>query len=185
MLRKMALTDELTGLPNRRAIDRLARQELVRRLRYPSPLAIGLIDADDFKEINSLYTLSGGDHMLTWLGQALGQAVRTVDTVGRVGGEEFMVVAPETDLEGASILAERIRQVVDNGETTYNGARVHITISVGMVVAPSGVDVEYKHIRDGKILHLRFFRDETSKSYTRKAVLGTILLELRSGWPVT
>jgi len=148
MLRKMALTDELTGLPNRRAIDRLARQELVRRLRYPSPLAIGLIDADDFKEINSLYTLSGGDHMLTWLGQALGQAVRTVDTVGRVGGEEFMVVAPETDLEGASILAERIRQVVDNGETTYNGARVHITISVGMVVAPSGVDVEYKHIRD-------------------------------------
>jgi len=148
MLRKMALTDPLTGLPNRRAMDRLAKQELARRTRYPGPLSIGLIDADNFKDINSLYTLSGGDHVLTWLGQTLGQAVRTVDTVGRVGGEEFMVVAPETDLEGASILAERVRQTVEAGETAYNGAAIRITISVGMVVAPIGVELDYKHLRD-------------------------------------
>src|SRR4029079_14342524 len=113
-------------------------------------VSIGMIDADNFREINKdpRFLHTGGDHVLTWLGHTLGRAVRTVDTVGRVGGEEFMVVAPETDLEGASILAERIRQMVDIGETTYNGARIHLTISVGMVVAPSGVDFEYKHIRD-------------------------------------
>jgi diguanylate cyclase len=148
MLRKMALTDQLTGLPNRRAIDRLAKQELARRTRYPSSLSIGLIDADNFKDINSRYTLSGGDHVLTWLGQSLAQAVREVDTVGRVGGEEFMVVAPETDLEGASILAERLRETVGNGETSYNGGRIRMTISVGMVVAPVGVELDYKLLRD-------------------------------------
>jgi diguanylate cyclase len=148
MLRKMALTDELTGLPNRRAMDRLARQELVRRTRYPGPLAMGLIDADNFKTFNSLYTLSGGDHILTWLGQTLGQAVREVDTIGRVGGEEFMVVAPETDLEGATTLAERLRETVAGGDTSYNGARIKMTISVGMVVAPPGVEPDYKQIRD-------------------------------------
>src|SRR5205085_3650489 len=112
MLKKMALTDSLTGLPNRRAMDRLGLQELMRRLRYPSALTVALIDADNFKRVNSQYLLSGGDHVLTWLGQTLAKAVRTVDTVGRVGGEEFMVVAPETDLEGAHILGERIRTTV-------------------------------------------------------------------------
>src|SRR5215831_657895 len=61
MLEKLALTDPLTGLPNRRAIDRLAERELRRRERYPRPLALGLIDVDHFKEINARYTLSGGD----------------------------------------------------------------------------------------------------------------------------
>jgi len=147
MLRKMALTDSLTGLPNRRAIDRLARQELVRRARYPGPLAVGLIDADNFKQINSAHLLSGGDHVLTWLGQTLGKAVRTVDTIGRVGGEEFMVVAPETDAEGAWILAERIRTTVESAETAYNGAAIQITVSVGMAVAPVGAEVTYDLLR--------------------------------------
>jgi diguanylate cyclase (GGDEF)-like protein len=147
MLRKMALTDQLTGLPNRRAMDRLAKQEMVRRARYPGPVAIGLIDADKFKDINSLYTLSGGDHVLTWLGHVLQGAVRTVDTIGRVGGEEFMVVAPETELDGATTLAERMRLTVAGGETAYNGAPIRMTISVGMVVAPAGVAVSYEQMR--------------------------------------
>jgi diguanylate cyclase (GGDEF)-like protein len=147
MLKKMALTDSLTGIPNRRAIERLARQELVRCTRYPGPLALGLVDADNFKQINSLHLLSGGDHVLTWLGQALAKAVRTVDTVGRVGGEEFMIVAPETDLEGATILGERVRQTIANGSTDYNGATIQITISVGIAVAPSGDSVRFDQLR--------------------------------------
>ena len=147
MLKKMALTDALTGLPNRRAIERLAKQELVRRSRYPGPLALGIVDADNFKQINSLHLLSGGDHALTWLGQTLGRAVRTVDNVGRIGGEEFMVVAPETDLEGATILSERVRQTVETGSTTYNGATIQLTVSVGMAVTLAGDAVGFDHLR--------------------------------------
>jgi diguanylate cyclase (GGDEF)-like protein len=149
MLKKMALTDALTGLPNRRAIDRLAKQELLRRTRYPNALSIGMIDADNFREINkdSRFLHTGGDHVLSWLGQTLGKAVRTVDTVGRVGGEEFLVIAPETELEGAATLAERIRSTVEAGETTYHGVPIRITVSVGMAVAPVGAEVTYEQLR--------------------------------------
>jgi diguanylate cyclase len=147
MLKKMALTDALTGLPNRRAIDRLAKQELVRRDRYPNALSLGMVDADNFRDINTRHTHTGGDHVLCWLGQTLGRAVRTVDTVGRVGGEEFIVVAPETDLEGAAALAERIRSTVEGSETAYNGVPIRITVSVGMAVAPVGAMVSHEQLR--------------------------------------
>jgi diguanylate cyclase len=147
MLKKMALTDALTGLPNRRAIDRIARQELARRARYPNALAIGMVDADNFREINSRYLYTGGDHVLAWLGQTLAKAVRTVDSIGRVGGEEFVVVAPETDLEGAAALAERIRSTVETSLTNYNEATIRITVSVGIAVAPTGADVTYDQLR--------------------------------------
>jgi diguanylate cyclase (GGDEF)-like protein len=147
MLKKMALTDSLTGIANRRAIERLAKQELVRRARYTGPLALGLVDADNFKQINSLHLLSGGDHVLTWLAQTLAKAVRTVDTLGRVGGEEFMIVAPETDFDGATILGERVRHTVATSATEYNGVTIQLTISVGIVVAPAGVIVGFDQLR--------------------------------------
>lgn len=147
MLTRMALTDPLTGLPNRRAMDRLAKNELVRRARYPNPMAVGLIDVDHFKEINSMFLLSGGDHALAWLSQLFQSAVRTVDTVGRVGGEEFMFVAPETDEDGAWILAERMRTFVETGRTTFAGAEIRMTVSVGVAVAPAGAQVGYDQLR--------------------------------------
>lgn len=147
MLQRMALTDALTGLPNRRGMDRLAINEVMRRTRVPYPLAIGLIDADHFKQINTRYLLSGGDHVLTWLGHTLGNTVRTVDTVGRVGGEEFMVIAPETGLEGARILAERLRQTVEQSSTSFNGESIRLTISLGVVVADASMIVTYEQMR--------------------------------------
>jgi diguanylate cyclase (GGDEF)-like protein len=155
MLKKMALTDALTGLPNRRAIDRLARQELARRARYPNALAIGMVDADNFRDINSQHLHTGGDHVLTWLGQTLARAVRTVDSIGRVGGEEFIVVAPETDLEGATILAERIRSTVEGSATIFNGKTICLTVSVGIAVAPVGADVTYDQLRHAAAAALR------------------------------
>jgi diguanylate cyclase len=147
MLTRMALTDPLTGLPNRRAMDRLAKNELSRRARYPSPVAIALLDVDHFKEINSLHLLSGGDHALTWLAATLSSAVRAVDTVGRVGGEEFMLVAPETDPEGAWILIERIRTMVAEGKTIFGGAEICMTVSIGMAVSQAGVPGGYETLR--------------------------------------
>jgi diguanylate cyclase len=147
MLQKMALTDPLTGLPNRRAMDRLAKNELLRRARSPAPLALGLVDADFFKDINTRFLLPGGDHVLTWLGQTLVNSVRTIDTVGRVGGEEFMIVAPDTHIEGAEILAERVRQTVETGETDYKGESIKMTVSVGMVVADANTLVGFDQMR--------------------------------------
>jgi diguanylate cyclase len=147
MLQKMALTDALTSLPNRRAMDRLAKNELLRRARAPAPLALGLVDADFFKDINTRHLLPGGDHALTWLGATLANSVRTIDTVGRVGGEEFMIVAPETDFEGAEILAERVRKTVETGSTEYKGETIKLTVSVGMVVAETTTLVGYDQMR--------------------------------------
>lgn len=147
MLTRMALTDPLTALPNRRAMDRLAKNELTRRARYPSPVAIALVDVDHFKEINSRHLLSGGDHALIWLAETLSTAVRTVDTVGRIGGEEFMLVAPETDPEGAWTLIERMRTQVAEGRTVFDGAEIRMTVSIGLAVAPSGAPGAYDALR--------------------------------------
>jgi diguanylate cyclase (GGDEF)-like protein len=147
MLEKLALTDPLTGLPNRRALDRLAEAEIRRRTRYPSTLALGLIDADHFKEINNRHLLPGGDQVLMDLAHVLSASVRTVDTVGRIGGEEFMVVAPETNLEGAIVLGERIRSAVESNDFSYKGQRIKVTVSAGFVVAEASVNAEYDHLK--------------------------------------
>jgi diguanylate cyclase len=147
MLEKLALTDPLTGLPNRRALDRLAEAEIRRRTRYPSTLALGLIDADHFKEINNRHLLPGGDQVLVDLARVLSASVRTVDTVGRIGGEEFMVVAPETNLEGAIVLGERIRSAVESNDFSYKGQRIEVTVSAGFVVAEASVNAEYDQLK--------------------------------------
>jgi diguanylate cyclase (GGDEF)-like protein len=143
MLEKLALTDPLTGLPNRRFVDRLAEAEIRRRARYPSALALGLIDADHFKEINRRYLLPGGDQVLIDLARVLTVSVRTADIVGRIGGEEFMVVAPETTMEGALVLGERIRTSVENSCFDYKGESIRVTVSVGFVVVEADVAADY------------------------------------------
>lgn len=148
ILEKMALTDALTGLPNRRAIDLIARKELLRRTRSPSPITIGLMDADRFKDINSTYHLSGGDHVLIWLGQTLQSGVRASDALGRVGGEEFMVVAPNTDLPGADRLAERLRSTVAERDTNFNSHTIRVTVSGGFAVADMNDHIGYERIRE-------------------------------------
>ena len=147
ILERMALTDPLTGLPNRRAMDRLVKTEIQRRTRHPAPLALAIADVDFFKNVNTQYLLPGGDHVLIWLGQILSNSLRTIDTVGRIGGEEFMILAPGTALEGATALAERIRQSVAHAHTDYNGERIQITVSVGMAVAGKDVPVTYDELK--------------------------------------
>src|SRR5262249_3822679 len=141
------LTDPLTGLPNRRAVDRLVESEIRRRARYPSPLALGLIDADHFKEINRRYLLPGGDQVLVDLAKTLSATMRTVDTVGRTGGEEFLVGAPETSLEGAATLGERIRAAVEATPFSYKGQPIQATVSVGFAVAGPGVPGDYDQLK--------------------------------------
>jgi diguanylate cyclase (GGDEF)-like protein len=148
-LEMLALTDPLTSLLNRRAIDDVTRSELRRHARYHSPLALGVIDADYFREINRRYLLPGGDAVLVGLARTLTSSLRTVDSVGRIGGEEFLVVAPETNLEGAVHLGERIRSRVEESDTTYKDERIKVTVSIGFAVAEGDREAEYdqmKHI---------------------------------------
>jgi diguanylate cyclase (GGDEF)-like protein len=148
MLEKLALTDPLTGIPNRRAMDRLIRSEQRRRARYPSPITLGIVDADHFKDVNDRYLLPGGDHVLVTLAQVLADSVRSVDTVGRIGGEEFMVVAPETGPEGATILAERIRSAVEKHRFSYKHHSIPVTISLGFAVADAPALATYDQMKN-------------------------------------
>jgi diguanylate cyclase (GGDEF)-like protein len=143
MLEKLALTDPLTGLPNRRAMDRLAERELRRRDRYPTGLALGIIDVDHFKNINDRFLLPGGDKVLIDLARVLNAAQRNVDLLGRIGGEEFMVLAPETNIEGAMVLGERIRSTVESTIFTYQDQEIPVRISIGFAVADEEGPTEY------------------------------------------
>src|SRR5262249_22005706 len=127
-LERLALTDPLTGLFNRRAMDELARFELKRHARYPSPLTLGLVDVDHFKRINTDYLYTGGDEVLKGLARILSNTLREVDSVGRIGGEEFLVIARETNEEGAAHLAERIRATVEATPIPYDGNYIAITV---------------------------------------------------------
>jgi diguanylate cyclase (GGDEF)-like protein len=159
ILEQMALTDQLTGLANRRAIDLIARKELIRRTRFPAPLTLALIDADHFKEINTAHLQTGGDHVLAWLAKVLSDAVRGSDSLGRVGGEEFMVVAPETDAAGALVLGERLRGRVAAAETEYTNRPIRVTVSIGLAVAGLGVAVGYDQLYKTAATALREAKD--------------------------
>jgi diguanylate cyclase (GGDEF)-like protein len=146
-LETLALTDPLTGLLNRRAIDDVARLEVRRHHRYHNALALGVIDADFFREINRRYLLPGGDQVLIGLAKTIASSVRTVDTIGRIGGEEFLVVAPETMLEGATTLGERIRTAVESAQIMYKGEVIPVTVSIGFAVAETEMQAEYDQLK--------------------------------------
>jgi diguanylate cyclase (GGDEF)-like protein len=147
MLEKLALTDPLTGLPNRRAMNNLLDCELRQRSRCPADITVALMDVDHFKEVNARYLLPGGDQVLVGVGRTLVNALRAVDSVGRVGGEEFLVVAPETGPDGAAVLGERIRSAVEESRCSYVGREIRVTASLGLAVAAAGVPTDANRLR--------------------------------------
>ncbi|MCS7166297.1 MAG: diguanylate cyclase [Gemmatales bacterium] len=146
MLEKLALTDELTGLPNRRALEQILQAELRRRSRYPSPMALGMLDVDHFRSINSRYLHTGGDQVLITLARTLTNCIRATDTVGRWGGEEFLIIAPVTEAEGAYILAERIRTTLQDTCVYYDGQEIRFTVSLGFTAVGHDVTVSAENL---------------------------------------
>lgn len=134
-LQKQAHTDFLTGLPNRRHFMQLAEHELNRSIRYGSQLAILMLDVDHFKAINDRHGHKFGDNVLIRLAETLRKVLRTSDVAGRMGGEEFAILLPETPLEGAAEVAERIRQAIADSEVPLPGALpFRFTASLGVAV---------------------------------------------------
>jgi diguanylate cyclase (GGDEF)-like protein len=158
-MKRLALTDPLTGLLNRRAMDGLALAELKRHGRHHNPVALGIIDADHFREINRTYLLTGGDATLIGLAKLLTGIMRESDSVGRVGGEEFLVIARETNEEGARLLAERIRAKVENTPIEYHEHQVRVTVSIGFAIAEGATQVTYPQMYEDASAALKRAKD--------------------------
>lgn len=114
-LRRLATTDELTGLPNRRDFLERWSQEFERARRYNRPLACLMVDVNGFKRVNDLLGHSAGDRILRRVAQEVKRRLRQSDLVARYGGDEFVVALPETDLERARAVAQKLRQISING----------------------------------------------------------------------
>ena len=107
------MTDELTGLANVRAFASILDREIERSRRYGAALALVMVDLDDFKRVNDTYGHQQGDEVLAHVAWVLRDVSRELDTVARYGGEELAVVLPQTDGEGAALLAERMRESIE------------------------------------------------------------------------
>lgn len=137
-LKRLASIDELTGLDNRRVFFEKATNELLRVERYKRSLSVMLYDIDNFKRINDTYGHPFGDVVLRHVAEITKQTFREVDMFGRIGGEEFAVMVPETNLEGAITAAERFRKAIEELEIkAENGDIVKLTISLGVSMYPS------------------------------------------------
>jgi len=108
-LATVAATDSLTGLPNRRAFEQALRRDLARAERSKEPLAVVMIDVDFFKKVNDTYGHATGDVVLRCLADVVRSTLRTGDIAARLGGEEFVALLPNANVEGGKIVAERLR----------------------------------------------------------------------------
>lgn len=140
-LRRLATTDSLTGAFNRRHFLAVGAAEMERAQRYGNALSVLMIDVDHFKSINDRFGHAVGDDSLRALVEALRRGLRDIDVIGRLGGEEFAVLLPETAMAGALVTAERLRaRIADLRLPVADGQILSFTVSIG-VACPHGVDV--------------------------------------------
>ncbi len=141
-LEQQALTDSLTGLLNRRAVTKWAAEEFARTIRYDRPLSLLLLDIDFFKKVNDRYGHDVGDQVIVRLADTCKSALRVTDQVARWGGEEFLVVLPETSLSQALQLGERLRTSVEQQLVSTVQGDIRFTVSIGIAQLESGVTFE-------------------------------------------
>jgi diguanylate cyclase (GGDEF)-like protein len=155
-----ATTDRLTGIANRPAVLAALFSEVERAGRYDRPLAVAFVDIDLFKAVNDTYGHDAGDVVLRGVAATLRANLRSADTLGRYGGEEFMVVLPETDAAAAAALAEKLRQLVLGAKHRLEGhGTISVTVSIGIA---AGV---------GRTLHVdALVRDADAAMYSAKAL---------------
>lgn len=143
-LERLAITDSLTGLYNHRKFTEAGVLEATRSQRYQRPMSLLMLDLDHFKSINDAWGHPAGDRVLQALSEIMNSIVRDQDTVGRLGGEEFGVILPETELSDACIIADRIRVAVEESKSVSadDGSPVNVTVSIGIASSSPG-DVSF------------------------------------------
>jgi len=149
-LRFLAEVDSLTGFYNRRKIEEILNREIERSKRYGNPLSVLFIDVDNFKELNDTYGHKSGDEVLRGISDIIRRELRRTDYVGRFGGEEFLIILPETDSQRALWVAERIRKRVER-EDFKTGK---VTISIGVTELKEGDDLDTLFNRVDRAMYL-------------------------------
>ena len=136
-LEALSVTDDLTGLFNHRALQQRLKDEFSRAQRYNDPLSVLMLDIDQFKEVNDRYGHLFGDRVLTDVAAILQKSMREIDVCARYGGDEFMVVLPQTHFSGSLTVADRIWRGVGAQEFQDGKVSAHLTISIGISFFPN------------------------------------------------
>jgi len=132
----ISLTDGLTGVDNRRALEQRLHEMFEHSLRLHEPIACVMCDIDHFKKVNDTYGHAAGDAVLKQFAEILKDAAREIDRVGRYGGEEFLMLLPGTVLDSAVTFAERVRQRVEENTFSFEGGTLKRTVSLGVASWP-------------------------------------------------
>lgn len=173
LLRKMVVTDTLTGLQNRHLVTQVLEQSIYSRKRYGRPASIILADLDHFKKLNDTHGHLFGDQILKQVADRMHTVLRQEDQLFRVGGEEFLVVLPSTELTGAMLVADKLRKLI--ADSSFNGktASVDVTLSLGVAeLAAKQTWVEWLNAADTALLEAkRKGRNQVRKA--SKAALET------------
>lgn len=153
-LQRQASTDGLTGVLNRRAFTAESERLISVALRHGRPLSMMVIDADHFKKVNDVFGHPTGDAVLKALALTLAQALRTCDVLGRLGGEEFGIVLPETDATGVREVGERLLQAIRDCRIEHDGNTLQISVSIGAtLLAVAGDSFEAAFLRADRALY--------------------------------
>jgi diguanylate cyclase (GGDEF)-like protein len=157
--------DLLTGIYNRRGLFELGLRELDRAQRFDRPLCAIMVDIDHFKRVNDTYGHPIGDLVLKELADRLKTHLRSIDILSRYGGEEFVILLPETDLDQAKEVAERLREIAEKTLFTPDGLSLPITISQGISILngkTSDITTLIKHADDAMYISKRSGRNQVS-----------------------
>lgn len=146
ILGRSAYFDSLTAIGNRRYFDERFREKFEIARRHNRPLSLMMLDVDRFKDVNDSLGHQAGDFLLAETAAILRTLIRSGDVLARYGGDEFVIVLPETDLAGARLLAERVRQRIEQHVFPFGGHRTRTTVSIGVVeMGPDTLDCEQLH----------------------------------------
>lgn len=141
--RRLSVTDSLTGVRNRRYLMKYLPREIARSRRQQHPLAVLSCDIDRFKHVNDRFGHEAGDEVLREFAMRLGNCIRqSIDWIARMGGEEFMIVLPETNLSGATCVAEKVRSTVSAHPFATRSGPLAVTVSIGATALETLLDFE-------------------------------------------
>ena len=129
---RMAIVDGLTGVPNRRYFEEFLERELARAVRYKRPLALAVIDADHFKQVNDNFGHLAGDYVLRLMARVARETTRREELFARYGGEEFVLVMPEKSAEHAHQYTEKLRGLIEGTHFEFDGETIAVTVSIGL-----------------------------------------------------
>jgi len=170
----MSITDPLTGLHNRRYLEARLTEELSRSKRYDYPLSFMMIDIDDFKVYNDRNGHQAGDRALEITAQCLRAALRKVDVASRYGGEEFSILLPQTTLQEAGVIADRIRRKINDTQFTHGKSQPlgAVTVSIGLSAFSPALDSAEAIVRaaDRALYHAK--RHGKNRAYAYQGVKG-------------